>query len=105
MKVLANLVLPVFLAVVASAQSTSDAARVQNLVVVQEKDGVRVEVDLTSPVTPRVKVATGPDRLLLELPGVGPGAQRAPIPVSQNGVKWVWVESDPLTSPTVARVS
>jgi len=93
-KVFANLVLLVILGVGVDAQSTGDAVRIRNVVVVEEQGGVRIEVDLTSPVTPRVTLLTRPDRLVLELPDAGLGEQRAPVAVNQNGVKSVRAEFD-----------
>jgi hypothetical protein len=104
-KVSANFVLSVGLAVAAAAQTTNDAARrIQSLVAVKEKGGVRIEVDLTSPVTPHLRFATGPDRLVLELPDAVPGAERAPIAVNENGVKSVRMEVDERARPSVTRV-
>ncbi|HWX92765.1 MAG TPA: AMIN domain-containing protein [Terriglobales bacterium] len=104
MRALASFGLSVFLAVGAGAQSASDAVRLENLGVVLQKNEIKVEVTLTSAITPRVTPATRPDRLLLELPGVGPSAQRAPIPGNQSDVKWVWVETDPKASLGLSRV-
>ena len=104
MRGLANFGLSVLLAVSTGAQTASDGVRLENLGVGLQKDRIRVEVTLTAVITPRVTVATGPDRLLLELPGVGPGAQRAPIPGNQTDVKWVWVETDPKANPVLSRV-
>lgn len=104
MKAFANLLVPVLLAVGASAQSASDAVRLENLGLVIQKNAVKVEVSLTSPITPRVTVATGPERLLLELPGVGPGAERAPVPGNEKDVKWIWVETDKTANPPMSRV-
>jgi len=57
---------------------------------------VRIEVDLTSPVTPEVTVVN-PEQLILELPGAV-AEQRAPIRVNQNGVQSV-VLDNPAGSP------
>jgi len=80
----------------ANAQPAADAAKIRNLAVVQEKGGVRIEVDLTSPVTPEVTVVN-PEQLVLELPGAV-AEQRAPIRVNQNGVQSVVVDN-PAGSP------
>src|SRR5258708_8467512 len=80
----------------ANAQPAANAAKIRNLAVVQEKGGVRIEVDLTSPVTPEVTVVN-PEQLILELPGAV-AEQRAPIRVNQNGVQSV-VLDNPAGSP------
>ena len=84
------------------AQSAGDAASIQKLDVQADKDGVRVEVTLTSTVSPRVSLARNPERLILELSGTVPGNTPHSIPFSQNGVKTVRVERDngAASSPT-----
>ena len=104
MKSLASLFLPIYLAAAASAQSSSDAIRLENLGVVIQKNQVKVEVDLTSVITPRVFVATNPERLMIELPGVGAESERAPVPGNDQDVKWVWVETDKAANPPMSRV-
>ena len=96
MKLFANLVLIALVGVGANAQTAANAARIRNLAVVQEKGGVRIEVDLTSPVTPEVTVVN-PEQLVLELPGAI-SEQREPIRVNQNGVQSVVVDN-PAGSP------
>ena len=84
------------------AQSAGDAASIQKLDVQADKDGVRVEVTLTSTVSPRVSLARNPERLILELTGTVPGNTPHSIPFSQHGVKTVRVERDngAASSPT-----
>ena len=76
------------------AQSAGDAAGIQKLDVLADKDGARIEVTLTSSVSPRVSVTRNPDRLILELPRTVPGNIPTSIPFSHNGVKTVRVERD-----------
>lgn len=76
----------------------------QNVSVVEEKGGVKVEADLTSPVIPRVTLETNPDRLVLELPDTVPASQQAPIAVNQNGVASVRVEVGGTTAAVFTRV-
>jgi hypothetical protein len=89
-KILAKLVLLAGVGVCANAQ-TADNAEIRKLAVVQEKGGVKIEVDLTSPITPEVTVVN-PEQLVLELPGAV-SEQRAPIRVNQNGVQSVVVDN------------
>ena len=96
MKVFANLVLLGLVGMSAIAQTAPDVAKIGNLAVVQEKGGVRIEVDLTSPVIPEVTVVN-PEQLILELPGAV-AEQRAPLRVSQNGVQSVVIDN-PAGSP------
>ena len=104
MRVLANLVVLGSLAVSVSAQSAFPMAQLKNLVAVKEKGGVRVEVDLTSPVTPRVTLASGPNRLVLEFPNTAPNAKQTPLRINKHGVTSVHVEADLSVSPMVTRV-
>jgi hypothetical protein len=96
----------VLLTVVSSgwAQSAADAARLQKLDVVEDMAGVRIELMLTSSVTPRVTWGTKPERLVLELPGAVPGDVRTPVNVNQSGVKTVRVEFDSSTSSSLTRL-
>jgi hypothetical protein len=83
--------------VCALAQS-GDSAKLRDLAVVQEKGEVRIEVDLTSPITPEV-TEVSPEQWILELPGVV-AEPRAPIRVNQNGLQSVVVDNpdgSPLT--------
>jgi hypothetical protein len=58
----------------AAAQSTGGTSTVQNVKVVRDKSGLRVEVILSSPVQPAIETAVNPDRILLDLPGtIAPG--------------------------------
>jgi hypothetical protein len=95
-RVFANLVLFAVVGLGAKAQTAADPAQIRNLAVVQEKGGVRIEVDLTSPVTPEVTVVN-PEQLILELPGAV-SEQRAPVRVNQGGVQSVVVDN-PAGSP------
>lgn len=76
------------------AQTPGGAAKLQNLTVVEDQGGVRIEVTLTSPVSPRVALGTKPDCLTLELPGVVADDSGAPVNFDQNGVKTVRVVVD-----------
>jgi hypothetical protein len=79
----------------AVAQSAAPV-RIRNLNVVKEKGVARIEVDLTSALTPEV-TETGPEQLVLELPGVLPGDKHDPIRINDNGVQSVVVDVDNAT--------
>lgn len=103
MRVLTNLAMVGLLAVGASGQ-VPRLASVQNLGVLKEKGTVRIEVNLSGPVSAQVAQATDPDRLILELPETAPNAQRGPVSVNKNGVLSVRVEPDLTLSPMMTRV-
>jgi hypothetical protein len=96
-KLFTNVVVIACVGVCALAQS-GDSAKLRNLAVVQEKGEVRIEVDLTSPITPEV-TEVNPEQWILELPGVV-AEPRPPIRVNQNGLQSVVVDNpdgSPLT--------
>jgi AMIN domain-containing protein len=95
MKVLRNLTLIVGCAGVLGAYSAGQTtAQVQDLSVSNGKDEVRIEVTVSSPVTPRVVVASQPSRLLLQLPGTVPLIANQLINVKGNGVESVRLAAD-----------
>jgi hypothetical protein len=83
---------------------TTGGARIQRMDVVEDKGAVRIEVTLTSVVTPRVTLGTKPARLVLELPGTVLGDSQSQIPFNQNGVQVVRVERDKHSVPAMTRV-
>ncbi len=85
------------------AQATGDA-RIQKMDVVEDKGTVRIELTLTSVVSPRVTLGTNPDRLLLELPGTVPGDSQSDVAFNQNVVKTVRVERVEHSVPSTTRV-
>src|ERR1700751_506125 len=93
------------LLVTASASARSDSSSIlQGVSVVEEKGGVRVEADLTSPVTPHVTLEANPDRFVMELPDTVPNPQPPPIDVNKNGVKSVRVEVGGTASAVLTRI-
>jgi hypothetical protein len=102
-KFLVNLIV-IFLAAAGVVAQSDSSAVLQNLSVVEEKGGVRVEVDLTSPVSPRVSLEANPDRLVLELPDTVPASTQAPVAVNKNGVETVRVEVGGGTNSVVTRI-
>ena len=73
----------------AAAQSGGNAAEIRNLEVVRNGDQLQVEITLSSPVTPSVITATGPDRLVLELPNTSSDARQKRLPINRDGVRAV----------------
>ncbi len=63
------------------------AAEIQNLNVARSGDAWNVEVTLSEPVSPNVVVATGPDRLVLELPNTFSSARQRHVQVNHDGIK------------------
>jgi hypothetical protein len=59
--------------------------------VTHDADTIRIEVTLNAPVKPAVITATGPDRLVLELPHTLASARQRRIAVNQNGVERIRV--------------
>jgi AMIN domain len=93
------------LLVAASAWAQSDSSAIlQSVSAVEEKAGVKVEVDLTSPVTPRVTLEANPDRLVMELADTVPNPQPAPIDVNKNGVTSVRVEVGGTSGAVLTRI-
>ncbi|PYX42447.1 MAG: hypothetical protein DMG83_20735 [Acidobacteria bacterium] len=86
------------------AQSAGGAATIQKLELFEDKGGVRVEVTLTSSVSPRVSWASKPERLMLDLPGTLPGNAPSSVPFNHNGVKSVQVERENGSTPSSTRV-
>jgi len=70
----------------------AQTANIQKLGVSQENTSMRIEVTLSSPVTPRISLATKPDRLVLEFADTSPGIAPVSTEVKQQGVKSVRIE-------------
>ncbi len=95
MKVLARFCVLMLIVSPGLARNTeTPTAAIQNVRVLSEGDNLRVEVKLSGPVSPKVVVATNPDRLVLELPNTMTGGVRQRIPVNQDGVKGVRIGQD-----------
>src|SRR5215468_1161456 len=67
--------------------SHSSAASIETVRVVPNGDKLKIEVQLSESVNPRVLIANNPDRLVLELPNTNAKARQQHIPVNQQGVK------------------
>src|SRR5215469_122680 len=103
LKFLANLIIVSMAAACALAQGDSSTI-LQSVSVADEKGEVKVQVDLTSPVTPRVTQEANPDRLVLELPDTVPASTPAPIAVNKDGVTSVRLEVGGGAGSVVTRI-
>src|SRR5215468_3554329 len=65
----------------------ASAASIETVRVVPNGDKLKIEVQLSESVNPRVLIANNPDRLVLELPNTNAKARQQHIPVNQQGVK------------------
>jgi hypothetical protein len=82
---------------------TAGVVEVSNLEVLRAGDDTRVEVTLTAPVRPLIKIATEPDRLVLILPNTVSSALQRRIGVNDNGVRRVRMGLNS-ANPPVTRV-
>jgi hypothetical protein len=87
----------------AAAQVPAGSVMVQSVSAVKAGTDVRVEIRLTSPVTPSVDTAVDPDRILLDLPGASCTANTKNVLVNLNGVRRVRTGQHS-TTPLVTRV-
>jgi hypothetical protein len=96
----------IFVAMIAAgALAQSDSSTIlQAVSVVDEKGEVKVQAELTSPVTPRVTQETNPDRLVLELPDTVPASTPSPISVNKDGVTSVRLEVGGGAGAVVTRI-
>jgi AMIN domain len=96
----------IFAAITAAcAIAQSDSSTIlQTVSVVDEKGEVRVQAELTSPVTPHVTQEANPDRLVLELPNTVPASTPAPIAVNKDGVTSVRLEVGGGAGAVVSRI-
>ena len=67
--------------------SHGSAASIEQVRVMPSGDKLKIEVQLTGVVNPRVLIANNPDRLVLELPNTNARARQQHIAVNQQGVK------------------
>ena len=87
----------------AAAQNTTGRATVQDVSVAREGSDVRLEIVLSSPVTPEVKTALHPDRILLDLPDTICTDRTKKVDVHFNGVNQVRAGQHS-TRPLITRV-
>ena len=72
------------------AQGAPDSTRILNISVAADGSNARVEITLTAAAgTPQVSVASNPDRIFVELPGVIPGDWHMPVTINHDGVNTI----------------
>src|SRR6202165_1223901 len=86
----------------AAAQTAAQTATMQNIDVTREGTDLRIEVKLSSPVTPSVETAIHPDRILLDFPDTICGTATKKI-VNMNGVRRVRTAQHS-TNPAITRI-
>ena len=79
------------------------AAEIRDIKVGLSGDTVTIDVSLSEVVIPEVIIATGPDRLVLQLPNTAAPKRQQGVTVNQNGVRGVRVGLN-RAAPPVARV-
>jgi len=71
-------------------QGTPDSTKILNIVVSADGNIARVEITLTGAAgTPQVSVASNPDRIFVELPGIVPGDWHMPVTINRDGVNTI----------------
>jgi type IV pilus assembly protein PilQ len=86
-----------FVAVVAAAQTPSRLDRVE---VVRGTSDVRIEMNSSGAVTPKLSTLDTPSRVVVDLPGTVMATGRTHIPVGTAGVKGLRIGMDGQTPPT-----
>ena len=92
-----------FAAIVAANTSNGSTAEVRGVSVGVSGESVTIDVSLTGAVIPEVIVATGPDRLVLQLPNTSAPKHQQAVTLNRNGVKGVRVGLNRAVPP-VARI-
>jgi hypothetical protein len=92
-----------FSAMVVAQVARGGAAEIREVSVGTSGDTVTIDVSLTEAVIPDVIIATGPDRLVLQLPNTAAPKKQQGVSVNQNGVRGVRVGLNQV-APPIARV-
>jgi hypothetical protein len=72
------------------SQGSPDSTKILNISVAPKGGDSLVEITLTAPAgTPQVSVASSPDRIFVELPGVVPGDWHMPVTINHDGVNTI----------------
>src|SRR5271165_3595764 len=87
----------------AAAQTPANTATVQNIAFTRQGTDVRIEVTLSSPVTPSIETAVHPDRILLDLPGTTCAEGTKQVGVRVGGIRRVRAAQHS-TGPMITRV-
>jgi hypothetical protein len=71
-------------------EAAPDSTKILNISVSAKDGNSLVEITLTAPAgTPHVSVASSPDRIFVELPGVVPGDWHMPVTINHDGVNTI----------------
>jgi len=92
-----------FSAATVAQVANGGAAEIRDVKVGLSGDTVTIDVSLSEAVIPEVIIATGPDRLVLQLPNTAAPKRQQGVTVNQNGVRGVRVGLN-RAAPPVARV-
>lgn len=87
----------------ATFAGAQQVATIRSVSVVKQGGGFALEIDSSSPVSPKTQVVTGPDRLVIDFPNAVPGASLRPLLVNTSQVRGVRMGLFESTPP-VARV-
>ncbi len=106
MRIIAGLCALLFLLFSASACVAQgvDAAEIRKVKVVRSGERITLEITLTHSVSPRVTIATNPDRLVLDLPITAASSKQRRIVVNRNGVKRIRIGLNGATPPVTRAV-
>ncbi len=88
----------------AASSDSSQHNQLQRVNVVQGADDIRIEINSSRAVTPRVSKLASPARVLVELPETVMASSQNKIPVGNAGVKGVRIGMDGKTPPTTSVV-
>jgi hypothetical protein len=103
-KLAAQLTLVFIFSALAGGQTAGGGAgEIRRVTLVREGDEVKIKVTLTAPSTPNVLSATGPDRLVLELPHTAAPVRQRQIVVNARGVQRIRMGLN-RANPPVTRV-
>ena len=83
-----------------TAKRSSSITRVRGISVARGKDGLNIEISGTGPMTARTMKLTGPDRLVVDIPGSLLEGRSRDILVNSDGVKAVRAARYEATPPT-----
>ncbi|MFZ0938011.1 MAG: AMIN domain-containing protein [Candidatus Sulfotelmatobacter sp.] len=104
MRVIADLCLVLLLASACVAQGARGDAAIRKVKVVRFGDKIKLEIVLTDPVNPVVKIATNPDRLVLDLPATLATASQQHIVINRKGIKQVRIGLNSANPPITRAV-
>src|SRR5271155_3713374 len=83
-----------------ASQPASQRNELQRVNVVRGTDEIRIEINARGALTPKLRTADSPARLVLDLPGTVMATGQSYIPVGTSVVKGVRIGTDGQTPPT-----